>query len=275
MIKEFPFHIDAKLEYKLELLTKQLRIKDVWILVDGDEGSGKTNMLSYLLYYFHCATGREFTIERLYFDSEAMFEWAKSNSNGLIGWDEACLGGLSIEWWNRSQINLLKFAMMGRKKHHVFVLCIPRFDKLKEDLRIDRTHALIHMNCGRKNDKYGHYMYITRRGKKELNRLWKLKHIRCYERAMRKYGGFGGWIPYVFPKLYDEDTYEKKKDEAISSIGKRKIDETKQQFREFKSKLTNIKFPVQTKKEFARLLGLSYNTFKDWRLKATPLEMVG
>lgn len=178
-MKEFPFRIDEKLKHKLDLLIKQLEKKDVWILVTGDEGSGKTSTAAYLLYYFHCMTGRDFKIENFYFDSEKLFNYAKANKEQLLNWDEAALGGLSSEWWSQAQINLIKLAITGRKKHHVFILCIPRFDKLKEDLRMDRIHAQVHMDCGTNNDRYGHFIYLTRRGIKYLNRLWKMKHIRC------------------------------------------------------------------------------------------------
>jgi len=205
-------------------MVQQLKKNDVWIIVDGDEGSGKTNMATYILYYFHCATGRDFTQDRLYFDSDEMFEWVKENMNGLVNWDEAALGGLSTEWWSRAQSNLMKFAMTGRKKHHVFVLCIPKFNKLQEYLRVDRSIALIHMDMGKTKTKHGHAMYITRRGKAELNRLYAKTKQRFYGKCMRSYGGFGFDIPYVFDKLVDEVAYDKKKDEAISNIGKKRKD---------------------------------------------------
>lgn len=50
-IKPFPYKIDPLLKHKLDVLIKTLKTRDVWILLDGDEGSGKTNMAVYLLYY--------------------------------------------------------------------------------------------------------------------------------------------------------------------------------------------------------------------------------
>ena len=221
MIKEFPYKIDPRLKRKLDLLVKNLDKKDVWIMVDGDEGSGKTNTLAYLIYYFHCATGREINLDRLYFDSKDMFEWAKDHENGLIGWDEMAMGGLSTEWYSKAQTNLMKFAMMGRKKHHIFIMCVPRFDKIREELRRDRIHALIHMDLGRKMDNWGHYHYITRRGVKMLNGIWKNKKKRQYKQSALACNGFLSNIdiPYVFPEVFDSNKYEKMKDEAISSIG--------------------------------------------------------
>ena len=124
--KEFPFSIPDKLRRKLDVLIATLDEDDVWMLIDGDEGSGKTNMAAFLLYYFHCVTGRKFTVEQFFFDSEALLNFVRDTKEMLVNWDEAALGGLSTEWFTKSQINILKFAMTGRKKHHIFILCIPR-----------------------------------------------------------------------------------------------------------------------------------------------------
>lgn len=272
-IKEFPYKIDPKLKRKLDRLIATLDKKDIWILLDGDEGSGKTNTAAYLLYYFHCMTGREFTLDRFYFDSDAMFDWVKRNERGLICWDEAALGGLSTEWYNKSQINLLKFAMTGRKKHHVFVLCVPRFNKLKEDLRKDRIHAMIHMDLGKHQNKYGHFQYLTRRGIRALNRVWDKKKIRPYAMFAKKYGGF--WsnidIPYVFDELVDEERYEKMKDDAIEHIGEKKVDKTTEKFNLQKNILAT-KLPIEIRKKVAEALGITDRTMQRWAHLSTPLE---
>jgi len=271
--KEFPFKIDPRLKHKLDLLAKTLKKRDVWILVDGDEGTGKTNTASYLLYYFHCITGREFTLDRFYFDSDALFQWAKSNECGLVCWDEAALGGLSAEWYNKSQINLLKFAMTGRKKHHVFVLCIPRFEKLKIDLRKDRIHALIHMDVGKRGDKYGHFVYLTRKGIMHLNKFWDRKKVKPYAYCAKKYGGFfcNIQIPYVFNQLVDEPKYEAMKDKAIENIGTGKDSKEKEE-------VTFLKYNYASlckKNENigivngAKHIGKSERTLQRW-LKLTP-----
>lgn len=261
--KEFPYKIDPLLKHKLDVLIKTLKTRDVWILLDGDEGSGKTNMAVYLLYYFHCMTGREFTLDRFYFDSDAMFEWVKDNDNGLICWDEACLGGLSTEWASRSQVNLLKFAMTGRKKHHIFILNVPRFNKLKEDLRKDRIHALIHVDTGKQGTDYGHYVYLTRRGIRALNRAWEKNKMKPYARCAQKFGGFFPSIrvPYVMPDLIDEVEYERKKDKAISEIGSKKESSSNKKLTELKGKMyALLEEKGYTKQEIADRLGISVRT---------------
>lgn len=265
MIKEFPFYIDDKLKHKLDILYKQLNKKDIWILCSGDEGSGKTNTATYLLYYFHCLSGRNFTIENFYFDAGKLFEYAQKNKEELLNWDEGALGGLSVEWWNRNQINLIKLAITGRKLHHVFIICIPRFEKLKEELRVDRVHAHIHMDCGKMNNKYGHYIYLTRRANRFLNRLWKEKKLRLYGKAM-KHGGFGGYIPFIFDKVFtkeEQDKYETNKDEAIRNIGK-KDTKDKEKIKELKHKIGKLELPIKNRTELAKKLGITLKTLERW-----------
>jgi hypothetical protein len=274
MIKEFPFKMDPKLRQKLEGLLATLDKKDIWILVDGDEGSGKTNTAAYLLYFFHCATGREFSVNQFYFDAEALFNYAKSTEKKLINWDEAALGGLSVEWYNQSQINLLKFAMTGRKKHHIFVLCIPRFDKLKEDLRSDRIHAIIHMDTGKYNNKYGHFIYLTRRGLKMLNSMFKKSRIRAYKKCAYRYGGFCANIdiPFVFNKLIDADEYERKKDAAIMGIGVKKDSYSMEKLRDLRHRIATLTWPVTSRQDMAKKLRTTDNNISKWVITPRNLE---
>lgn len=222
---EFKYFISPKLKKKLDILIDNLKRNDSWVIIDGDEGSGKTNTAAYILWYVHCMTGREFNRDasQFYFDSDAMFEYVKDHDRSLVNWDEAALGGLSTEWWNKSQRNLIKFAMTGRKKHHFFVLCIPKIFKLTEYLKVDRSHALIHMDLGRHRNNYGNAMYITRRGKSALCKLYSKNKYMAYGKCMRKYGGFGFSVPYIFEEVLDEKAYDDKKDKAISEIGQKKI----------------------------------------------------
>lgn len=267
-MKEFQFSISPKLKNKFDLLIKQLVVKDVWILIDGDEGSGKTNMASYILYYFHCMTGRPFDVNNFYFDADKLREKAQSSTGQLLAWDEATLGGMSTEWWNNAQQDLLKFARTGRIKHHVFVMCIPKFDKLNETLRLERSHALINVHCGKDNTRYGHYNYLTRRGKEALNRLWKKKHIRLYPKFAQR-GGHRGWIPYVFNKVFTEEEqkiYEKNKLDAINSIGKKKLSRANKEMKEIKHKVGLLKCPIKTREELAEKVGVNIRTLQKWAL---------
>jgi hypothetical protein len=262
--KPFPYRIDFKLKTKLDILIEGLDKLDAWIIIDGREGAGKTNMAAYILYYVHCMTGREFTLDRFYFDAEELFEWVKINSDGLVNWDEAALGGLSSEWFTKSQLNLIKFSLVGRKKHHFFVLCIPSIFKLKDDLRERRSDCLIHMDFSKDKKHIGNYFYITRRGKKALNKLWRKNKSEPYVYCSRRYGGFHGSIPEVFKYILDENAYDLRKDEAIANIGVKKLSNSDQNYNLLKYRISQIKLPIKTKDELAKNLGIHRRNLYEW-----------
>lgn len=232
--KEFPYWIEKALEKKLFLMAKRLEKGDVWIILDGDEGAGKSNMATYLLYAMHCITGRKFTQDNFFFDAKKMFEFAKSTRGQLINWDEAAIGGLSRQWHNKTQVNLMQFAMTGRILHHFVVLCIPKFDKLQEYFVRDRSVALIHV-YERKNMQKGRFLYYDKKGKEALYDTWNRKHVRAY----KKYAKIRGSFPEVMSKLIDENKYDEAKIDTIRELGlgadgtniwKDKLEEMKKKF---------------------------------------------
>lgn len=211
---KFPFYIEPRLAEKLDLMIQRLDKADAWVVIDGDEGSGKTNMAGYIMKYISCKTGRKFNEENFYFDAKALFERTKNTTGEILNWDEAALGGLSRQWWNRNQINLMQFGMSGRIKHHFVVLCIPKFDKLGEYFIRDRSLGLIH-TYESKNLQKGHYAYFNKKAKEKLWETYRRTRRRDYIKFMTFHGRFCETIS----KLIDEEKYEDKKLKAISEIG--------------------------------------------------------
>lgn len=262
--KEFNFYLPHRLKAKLDLMINRLDKSDAWLMIDGDEGTGKTNMATYLAYYIHCNTGREFTIKNFFFDARKLLSFAQSTEKQIIVYDEAVLGALSTEWYDEAQRNLIKLAMTGRKLHHFVILCIPKFYKLNEYLRLERTLGLINMYM--KKEQFGYYKYIKKRQKEWLNDLWKRKHRANYTKCMN----FGGYVPEVFTKLFNEEDakyYEAMKDEAISSIGKKpkkEVNEDKEEARALKKKIGRLKFPILNMTELARKMEIPERTIFNW-----------
>jgi len=267
--EDFTYYIEPKLKRKLDNLIELLEKRDAWVLLLGPEGSGKTNTAAYIMFYVACHTGRPFyrDTRQFYFDTDDLVNFAKDNQDQIINWDEAALGGLSTEWWSNSQRNLVKFGLTGRKKHHFFVLCMPHFNKLTEYLRQDRTHNAIYMRVNSKQAATGKYMYITKRGKTKLNRFWLKKHVLPYQKCMKSCGGHGGSIPFMFNDVCDEDAYDSKKDEAISSIGVKNPSRQSQNLAELKAKIGILikdkRFGLK-QKETAKVLGVNVNTIENW-----------
>lgn len=266
--REFPFKISTFLKHKLDRMISLLKKEDAWIIIDGDEGSGKTNASAYILYYFSCMTGRNLLINNFYFDSDKLLQFAQHNKDMLINWDEGAIGGLSVQWWSETQRNLLQFAMLGRKNHHVFTICIPKIFKLTEYLKLDRSLCLIHMDRGKRKDRYGDAIYINRRGKQELLRVWTKKKVKAYSKyGSFGYGGFKFHIPEVFTKIFTEEEqqqYENSKTDTIKNIGVKKEGQANTKLKYLKYKLATIEYPVKSMRELAKKLGYNQSTVSSW-----------
>ena len=212
--KEFPWYIDPPLKKKLDLMIECLKTDDAWVIIDGDEGAGKSTMAAFIMYYVHCKTGRPLSVDNFWFDAEDMFNTAKNNSGMILNWDEAALGGLSRQWQNKSQQNLMQLGMTGRIKHHFVVLCVPKADKIGEYFVRDRTLGLVHV-YKRNGIQKGRYLYLNKRSKEKFWEDYRKSRRRRYP-ALKS---FRGTFPNCFGKIIDETSYEKKKLDAISKIG--------------------------------------------------------
>ena len=136
--RDFKWYLHPRLRKKLDLMIARLEKKDAWILIDGDEGSGKSTMASFVMEYISCQTGRTFTEDNFYFDAEQLLSAGLSSANKLLNWDEAALGGLSTQWWNKQQQDLKQFGMTGRMMHHFVTMCVPKFHELGKYFCRDR-----------------------------------------------------------------------------------------------------------------------------------------
>ena len=260
-----PIGIDKRLENILLNFVGRLDKKDIWILISGKEGAGKSNMLAYLLKFFAVHTGRKLDVNNLYFDADALREYAQSHDNALLGWDEASIGGLSSQWLNKSQIYLMQFGMTGRIKHHIIIMCIPNFEKLK-DYFIGRANMMI--NVYTIGDRYGRYRVYDPNRLALLYQEWRVKK----RLRLDKWKNFNGYCPEVFTKIFSEEEqkiYEKNKLNTISNIGKVKVnkeaDESDREIKQLKYKIGSLKFPIQTQQEFAEYLNITPRAIQKWR----------
>lgn len=268
----FPFYIEPKLAKKLDLMIDRLKKRDAWVIVDGDEGSGKTNMATLLLYYVYWRTGRKFSHKNYFYDVQDLRNECQKNENGLYNWDEAALGGLSVQWWNKQQQYLMQFAMTGRIKHHFIVSCIPKFNKLQEYFVKDRSIALI--NCRHSNKSGYRYIYLTTKGKEKLFDFWKKKGRRAYTKFMHL-GGHGGKVPNVFEKVFtpqQQKEYEIRKISMINNIGKvgTKVDKNEEKLKKLRAGIVRLAelYPQISYVKIAEALKIPKTSLYDWKLIA-------
>lgn len=214
--KRGKLYIEPRLAHTLDLMIKRMKTKrDVVLLVDGNEGDGKSNITSMVCSYVAEKTGRKYTVDNVFFDINKMVDFAKKGEKKIIHWDEGALGGLASDWWNKNQKLFVKLLMVARKKQHFFVICIPKFYKLNEYLACDRSIGLIHVYSA-DNLERGRFTYYNDAKKDILYDDWKRKHRKSYKMKYNFHGKFPDCLKY----LIDEEAYEKKKDEAIEQLNK-------------------------------------------------------
>ena len=216
---EFPYNsMDKYLKDKMDLMVNRTTGKrkfDNLVLIDGDEGYGKSNLGAYISAYVSSKTGRPLTLANVFFDLDRLLEFAMHTEEQIIFWDEGALGGLANEWWNKNQKKFLKLLMVARKRRHFWIICIPKFFKLNEYLVIDRSIGLVHVYA-KDELEIGRFAYFGKKRKEQLYHDWRKSKQRNYG----KFSNFRGKFPEALPKIFNEKDYDRKKDIAIMSMDK-------------------------------------------------------
>ncbi|HEY0088234.1 MAG TPA: hypothetical protein VGB37_05285 [Candidatus Lokiarchaeia archaeon] len=264
--------LDSSLVQKFDLLIDRITRKkpksDSVITVEGAEGIGKTTMSILIAYYVHHITGKPFSDKNVFSETKEAIEFAQNTEEQIIIFDEPALDVLSAEWWKEVQKDLIKLLMLSRKKRHFMIFNITKFYKFPEYLVVDRASCMVHLY---ENQSQGrpYFAYI---GKDFLENLYN-DFRRKRERNYRKYSLFTSHFPDVLdPEMsynildhFNLEEYEKRKDKAILSIGKK----FKNPDKELKRKLANIKIergkPIMSQKELAKRLGIPLSTIKSWK----------
>jgi len=261
LVTDRQYSLDPKLKEKLDLMIKRMDSgKDNLLLIDGDEGDGKTNMSLLLGYYVAHTCDRDFSLKNIFFDLDELIEFAIKTKEQVIIWDEGALGGLASEWWNKNQKKFIKLLMVARKRKHFWVVNIPKFFKMNEYFVIDRSIGLVHVYL-RGGTEHGRFVYFNQIQKEKLWEDWKRSRVRGYKKWWSFHGSFVMFLGRKrFSDIIDEVQYDKKKDVAIMSIAKEpEKPESRVDFAvriNFIKKLLSEK-PELSRKELAEIMGAS------------------
>jgi len=260
-------YIEPKLKSKLDLMVTRTLGKseqDNVILIDGDEGSGKTTIASMIAYYIAYETKRELSIDNVFFDLDKLIDFAMKTEKQIIWWDEGALGGLASEWWMKNQKRFMKLLMISRKRRHFFIICIPKFFKLNEYFVVDRSIALIHTYVD-KGINIGRFVYFTKAKKEYLYYDWKKSRKRSY----RNYYDFRGKFTNTLGKVINEKLYDKKKDYAIMNMdkGEERVNEQGILTNRNIEIVNKLKDNGMSQKEIAKVMGVTTRTIRNWLKK--------
>lgn len=274
IVTRFQYPLEKNLVTKLDLMVERCinkkAKKDVVLLIEGSEGEGKTTYSIAIGYYVSEKMKREFTSKNVFFDVEEMIKFAQETNNQIIIWDEPALQALSADS-NRTIIkNLTRLLMMFRNKRHFFMINMTKFYKFNEYIVVDRAIGMIHL-YSRRNVETGRFVYIRKKNLENLYRDWRFKkqrnHFKYAEKTIR------GTFPDILSPTYknnvlsefDFKDYEKRKNRAIMSIGKK--DDSMSITAE---KYVKLKYGIATMKgitaqDKAKHLGVKGNTISMWK----------
>ncbi len=267
--EEYPIEkqLIKKLERVVRGITQDNPKEDAVFINEGKEGKGKTNSSIVEALYVKIRTRRAV---HLFFRLEKLIEFAQSTEKKIIIWDEPALDSLSTEQVSKLNRNMLRLFMTIRKKRHFFIINYTKFWKFPEYIIVDRSNGMIHM----REDQTGRFLYIRKR---KLELLWNEYRIR-HKRSYRKVMSFGGRMPLILGEQFDKlkfhvnnisnatyKDYEKFKDEAIGSIGKReeKLDKNTLKLNELRRKISHIK-KISTE-DLAVELGINSRRIREWK----------
>ncbi len=265
IVTDLKYHMDDNLIKKYDIMANRCTGKskfDNVILVDGDEGYGKTTFAVASAYYLAWKTGRKFDINNVFFDPDKFIKFASQTKEQVIVFDEAVLVGMASNWQDALQKKLIKLLMVARKKRHIYFFNIPKFFRLNEYFVVDRSIALIHVYA-KKETQLGRFAYFKKRNK---NMLYE-EIRRSKKRAYNKYYNFHGTFPNALDKIIDEDVYDAMKDVAIEGVASVSEKLTQKDKFQLKLKYRISQLPKKlgiTKTELNNLLGINHSSMLEW-----------
>ena len=222
--------------------------------------------------------GTKFDNDNIFFDSQTMMDAAQELPKySVLQYDEAREGLAAIKTMKTVQQDLIDFFNECGQLNHIFVLVMPDFFTMKEEIAVGRSEVLI--NVYRKNVQLMRRLYKEKearpvirfdRGYFELFNRSKKKTLYDMSRATRRksYQLVKANINGRFTNYYplDRSIYDSKKKEALARFAERKEKEKKEDSKDLKATkffiakmkkegLTGEKIAIEVEEN----LGLSYS----------------
>lgn len=161
-----------KLIQKLEFAKKQVKKDfDVGILIDGGEGSGKSEFAGNVSRFM---SDDKFDpkkhIIQDYIHAVEIIE--KVPDGSVVMLDEASLIFASTDVMKKEQKHMVKILQVCRQKNLCFVIVSPSFFNLSKYISVERTKMLLHVYTG-KNGERGFFGYYGEKKKRKLFQMGK------------------------------------------------------------------------------------------------------
>ena len=212
-----------KISKMVDLCTRDNKQNDAVLIIEGREGTGKTNGSMVCAAIFKHFSNRA---SYMYFDLEKLIGIAQSTVGKIFIWDEPALDSLTSDQMNELNKNLMKLLMTCRVNRHFFIFNITDFTKFSKYITIERPVGFIHLQKLRT----GHGLYIRFKRLEALHQDWTDHRRRRYN----KYRSFFMDFPLLAEDEWQEldltingiphaslEEYTTQKRQAISQIGKK------------------------------------------------------
>jgi len=256
--------------YKLcDRCTNKRSKLDTVMLIEGAEGMGKTSAAIMIGYIVSEKTGRKFGAENVFFDIDKMMKFAQENEGEIIIWDEPALSALSTDK-SRIAKDFERFMIMGRKRRHFIIMNITHFERFNTYAIRQRAIGMTVIYERRRKGAEKRFIHVKEKALKRVCDDWE----RYKKRTQFKHGskfvrGSANWDVLNPDKHYnvlsewDDDLYNKMKDEAIMSIGNNKAKGYEKQLIKLKYKISMTN--LLTIDEKVKLTGNERSTIYRWK----------
>lgn len=252
------------------------RIKKGWdsvVLVDGMEGSGKSNLAIACAYY----NDPTLTAERIVFTPEQFLSAVDNAKKGqAIVYDEFVTGGLGTDFMSLFQKTIIKKLVMCRKKGLYLYLVIPNIFFLGRYFATHRTTYLIHNYTpdGIKRGEWRVYNYETK--KKLYARGKRTDYSYSPSDGAPKWDKRGTYLKTENYPIIDWAEYDRKKEEAIESISleKKSLKDTARD-KALKNAIRFLKEEHRyTNQNISDFLDVSSKSIERWSKKDRQTEVI-
>jgi len=268
IVTDKKYSLENFVVYILDLIIERAAKKrklDAVLLCDGDEGFGKTGLSILMGYYFSHKTGREFSLDNIFFDPEEFTTFINTTKKQIIIWDEAALGGLASGWQNKVQQMLIQTLMTCRFRQHIIIFNCPKFYRLNQYFVTDRAVGLFHV-YSRDGINAGRLTYYKKDWLEQMHQQWNKKRLKPYKKYTSKHFR-GSFIDAFNIGIIDEDEYDNKKTKYTKKLlEKFKTGKDSKQTQEMdKLKYIIASDKNRTLKEIAEMVNKSERTISRWR----------
>lgn len=235
-------YLDQTLMYQLDTLVYNINKDwDFIVIVTGDRmvRTGKSVIAMNIAAYLAYRLKTPFSIKNIHFESKDMIDFAQdAPTNSVVVYDEGREGLAASKTAKSIQKDLLDYFAECGQLNHIFIVVLPDFFELKENIAVGRSEYLVNVwrreenvmremyNDGTRRPvvafRRGYFEFFSKKKKQFLYDLSRSTKKKTYQLIKPNFKGrFTNYYPI------DEAEYRLKKKEALARFKEKKAEELK------------------------------------------------